>query len=92
MPDRKEVGTAKIDHTVPLREESWKVLRTGRVEEVHHGDGRITYRTQIWDVGREPFITVTFNDEGPANSFLERIMLENTHIVNNYDRENGNGE
>lgn len=74
-----------------LFDESWKVLRTGRVDEITHEDGRITYRTKIWDAGRDAFITQTFNDEGPAISFLERVRDENTAYVTAFDRRKVNG-
>jgi hypothetical protein len=74
-----------------LHQESWKVLRTGRVDEISHEDGRITYRTKIWDEGRDAFVTQTFNDEGVALSFLERVRDENTTHVTAFDRRNVNG-
>lgn len=72
-----------------LLTEQWLVLRTGRLEEVVQDTGRIVYRVKVWDDEREAFITQTFNDEGVARSFLERLKAENTSYVNNYEKENG---
>jgi hypothetical protein len=62
---------------ITLQEESWKVLRSGRIDEIHFDTGRIIYRVKIWDAGREAFVTETFNDEGPAYNFLEKVRDEN---------------
>jgi len=67
----REQGTAS------LREESWKVKRWGKLEEVTYDDGRVVYRVKIWDDGREPFTTQTFNDITPAYDFLDRVIEEN---------------
>lgn len=64
-----------------LRQDDWLVQRHGKVEEVHQADGRIIYRVKVWDDGRDPFITNTFNDEVPALSFLERVRTDGEVVV-----------
>ena len=68
-----------------LHEESWKVLRSGRIDEIHYNTGRVIYRVKIWDAGRDAFVTETFNDEGPAYNFIERVRDENTHDLTAYE-------
>ena len=70
-----------------IHERKWLALRSGTIKEVTEPSGRITYRVKIWDDEREPFITQTFNDEGTALSFLERVMEENGHFVKRYEKE-----
>lgn len=60
-----------------LRQDSWKVVREGRVDQVEFLTGRTQFRVKIWDAGRDSFITQWFNDIVPANDFLDRVMAEN---------------
>ena len=69
-----------------LAKEGWHVQRFGRIEEIHYDSGRIIYRVKIWDAGREPFVTETFNDEGPAYNFLERVRDENLAAHDEVDK------
>lgn len=70
---------------ITLHEESWKVLRHGAIHEIHYNTGRVIYRVKIWDAGRDAFVTETFNDEGPAYNFLERVRDENMADLQAYE-------
>lgn len=54
----------------------WYVERHGEIREVEQGD-KIRFRVQIWDSGREPFVTQWFNDITPARGFLEKLQEDN---------------
>ena len=60
-----------------IREDSWNVLRIGRLEEVTLVGGSVRFRVKIWDAGRDSFITQWFNDIAPAADFLDRVRIEN---------------
>ena len=60
-----------------LRQESWKVLREGKVDQVEFENGRIQFRVKVWDAGRDSFITQWFNDILPAEDFMDRVIAEN---------------
>lgn len=65
----------------PIRSENWLTLRHAEIREVVHGSN-IRFRVQIWDEGREPFITQWFNDPRPAQDFLDRVKDENERYHN----------
>jgi hypothetical protein len=68
-----------------IRGETWLVLRGGRIEQVEAPNGRITFRVKIYDMGRDAFLTETYNDESPAHGFLERIMEDNEQWVKRWE-------
>ena len=62
---------------VVVHEEVWLVKRVGRLDEVvNPATGRITYRVKVWDEGRDAFVTQSFNDQVPAEDFLESMKLQ----------------
>jgi hypothetical protein len=57
-----------------IHEEVWLVKRVGRLDEVVNREtGSIRYRVKIWDEGRDAFVTQNFNDQVPAEDFLEGL-------------------
>lgn len=69
---------AKIERVVPVGEEAkWLIERHGQVDQMHlrmpDGTLEIQFRVQIWDPGREAFITRWFGDAEPAQGLLEKI-------------------
>lgn len=57
--------------------QEWYTLRRARITEEEVEGGKLKYKLQIWDEGREPFVTQRFNDITPALDLLERIKNEN---------------
>ncbi len=48
--------------------------RRGKVDEVLMEDGSYRYNVVVQDEGRPPFVRQWFNDETPAQKFLEKIL------------------
>jgi hypothetical protein len=66
-----------------IHEEVWLVKRTGRLDEVVNPDtGTVRYRIKVWDEGRDAFVTQTFNDQVPAEDFLERLRMDGERYHN----------
>jgi len=83
-------STARGSHKPPvdpnvtmIHEEVWLVKRVGRLDEVVEPvTNRIRFRVKVWDEGRDAFVTQTFNDQVPAEDFLERLKLDGERYHN----------
>lgn len=75
---------APVDKDVTvIHEEVWLVKRVGRLDEVVNREtSAVRFRVKVWDEGRDAFITQTFNDQVPAEDFLERLKLDGEQYHN----------
>jgi hypothetical protein len=66
-----------MEKRFPLTKEiyrtTWDVTRHGVVDEIVESDGSLTWRVEVWDGERDPFLTKYFNTKEAAAHFLERV-------------------
>ena len=58
---------------IQIQTDLWTVTRKGTLDEVHMTNGGISFRVQVADERRKPFISRWFSDPVPASDFLKQL-------------------